>query len=135
MEQRTEGNGLEGSRSEGILVVDDEDGVRHWIGRVLSRAGYHVLQAGNGSAALDVLRAHAPRIDLVLTDVFMPGRGGRDLAMAVRESYPQIPLVFMSGVTEDFGEGGGFGDGAVFLEKPFTEEEVLEVVRVRLARR
>ena len=135
MQQRTEGQGLEGAWPEGILVVDDEDGVRHWLARVLSRAGYHVLQAGNGSAALDVLSAHAPRIDLVLTDVFMPGRGGRDLAMAVKESYPQIPLVFMSGVTEDFGEGGGFGEGAVFLEKPFTEEEVLEVVRVRLARR
>lgn len=135
MEQRTEEQGPGGSGLEGILVVDDEDGVRHWIARVLSRAGYQVLQAGNGAAAVDVLRAHAPRIGLVLTDVFMPGRGGRDLAIVVRESYPQIPLVFMSGVTEDFGEGGGFGDDAVFLEKPFTEDEVLEVVRVRLARR
>ncbi|HUH12410.1 MAG TPA: response regulator [Longimicrobiales bacterium] len=133
MQQRSEGRGLEGSWPEGILVVDDEDAVRRWVARVLTRGGYHVLEAGNGSAALDVLKAHAPRVDLVLTDVFMPGRGGRDLAMAVRGIYPQLRLVFMSGVTEDFGEGGGFGEGAVFLEKPFTEEELLRVVRDELA--
>lgn len=134
MSQQRKGQGRKDPRPEGILVVEDEDTVRQWVARLLDRAGYHVLQAGNGAAALDVLRTHATRLDLVLTDVFMPARGGRDLAMAVRDAYPRIQLVFMSGVTEDFGEGGGFGDGAVFLEKPFTEEELLRVVGAQLAR-
>lgn len=120
--------------SQTILVVDDEHAVRTWVARVLVANGYRVLQADHGGEGLDVLDKHNGEVDLVLTDVFMPEHGGRDLAVAARERYPAVKIVFMSGYTEDLGEGGGFGPGAVFLQKPFPVEQLLDTVRSVLER-
>lgn len=128
----TESNGP--TTAQTILVVDDEHAVRAWVTRILVKSGYRVLQADDGGAALQVLDHHRGEVDLVLTDVFMPHHGGRDLAVATRERHPGVKLIFMSGYTEDFGEGGGFGPGALFLQKPFEADQLLDTVRAELQR-
>src|SRR5688572_27395476 len=84
-----------------ILVVDDDQAVRQVAARVLQRAGYEVLQAGEGAEALRVAREHQGRLDLLLTDVVMPGMNGRELGERLAEERPETRLLYMSAYTED----------------------------------
>jgi len=113
-----------------ILVVEDELQVRAIAARALAGAGYGVAESPNGAAALERLRAGEP-FDLVLTDAAMPDLGGRELAAAVAELRPGLPVVLMSGYAELSGAGAGAGLPGVtgFIEKPFTMQHLLEVVR------
>jgi CheY-like chemotaxis protein len=114
--------------SETVLVAEDEEVVRRLIAQTLGRLGYTVLIAENGAVAIDVL-ANA-EVDLVLTDVVMPGKGGRELAAWVRKHRPGTRVVFMSG----YDSGGGDGeplDGPL-LEKPFTAASLGAQVRAAL---
>src|SRR4051812_36051783 len=80
-----------------VLVVDDEDGVREYVRRVLELAGYAVLPAGCPREAERLFRADPGRVALVLTDVVMPGRSGPELARDLRAIRPGVPVLFMSG--------------------------------------
>ncbi len=117
--------------SEHILVVDDESQIRDICDRLLTRLGYTVTIASEGGEALALLQANpAVPIDLVLTDLVMPGMGGLELRTAIAAVDPTLPLVLMSGYSEDalMIEAN---QGA-FLPKPFTAEELAIAVRQAL---
>ncbi len=115
---------------ETILIVEDEGGIRALVRKILRRQGYHVLEASNGEEALDVLREHAGTIDLLLTDVMMPGMNGVDLSYRAVEVQPAIRVLFVSGYTdESLLEAGRFPQGTAFLQKPFTLGGLLGKVR------
>jgi two-component system cell cycle sensor histidine kinase/response regulator CckA len=122
-ELATEGAG------ETVLVVEDEEAVRNACRRILSRAGFQVVEARAGSEALAEF-ADTP-IDLLLTDVIMPGGlSGRDLAERLQASRPGLPVLFMSGYTADvIATRGILEAGVCVLEKPFSSSELLGKVR------
>jgi two-component system, cell cycle sensor histidine kinase and response regulator CckA len=117
--------------TEAILVVEDERPVRELVVRILKRAGYTTLEAGSAAEADTLMEERHPAIDLLLTDVVLPGgRGGRDIAMSVRSRHPGVPVVFMSGYTQDSAVFDGSVDAnADFLEKPFSPDGLLGTVR------
>ena len=118
-----------------ILVIEDEDAVREMLQIALERSGFRVLVASGGSAALDACESSATPIDLVLTDVVMPGTNGADLAGYLAIRYPKMRTVRMSGFTEAMlGESGMRRDDTLFLQKPFCREELLATVRCALER-
>jgi two-component system, cell cycle sensor histidine kinase and response regulator CckA len=113
-----------------ILIVEDEKTVRDVACRVLMRAGYDVLAAGDGVEALEVGRKRLDDVNLVLTDVIMPRLNGPDLVSQLRALRPGIRVLFTSGYTDD----AVFPQGIVtpdvgFLEKPFTPASLLDAVR------
>jgi signal transduction histidine kinase/CheY-like chemotaxis protein len=117
------------SGGETILVVEDEESVRALVQKVLEKRGYNVLSAPNGAAALEIVGEGEP-IDLLLTDIVMPGIPGQDLARRVAELRPGILVLFMSGYAEDAIAGRGMlGPDANFLEKPFTPSGLATIVR------
>jgi two-component system cell cycle sensor histidine kinase/response regulator CckA len=119
--------------TETILVAEDEDAVRRIASRVLTKEGYRVLEARDGEDALEVLAAHHGAVDLLLTDVVMPGLGGRDLAVRVAENGRGIRVLYMSGYTDDDILRRSFeGEEAVLLHKPFTRDTLLHRVRAAL---
>jgi CheY-like chemotaxis protein len=112
-----------------ILVVDDEDAIRRATAAILARRGYRVLTASSGSEALALL-ASEPHVDLLLSDVIMPGMGGRDLAERARASREGLKVAFISGFTDDeaLRRGGSEADFAL-LQKPFSSAELVAYVR------
>jgi CheY-like chemotaxis protein len=119
-----------------ILLVEDEDAVRDVSSRLLSRAGYTVIEARDGKEALDICTDVSTDIDLVITDMVMPEIGGRELARRVREMRPGVPIVFMSGYTDDDDLTRSYLEtGSVFIEKPFTPELLLSRTRELLSSR
>ncbi len=116
-----------------VLVVEDEAAIRGVIRATLRRAGYVVLEAGDGQDALASIVARPP--DLVLTDILMPRMGGPALARELAARFPDVRVAFMSGYAADFGEGSGAIERlARFLPKPFTGEELRAFVARQLAR-
>jgi two-component system cell cycle sensor histidine kinase/response regulator CckA len=112
-----------------ILIVEDDPLVREMARRSLSEAGHEVLQAADGRTALDLVSKGA-RVDVVLTDLAMPGMGGRELARRLWESRPGLPVVFMSGYTDDIVLRRGLLDSGVpFLEKPLSPVELARKMR------
>ena len=111
---------------ETILVVEDEDAVRRLTCRILSRQGYRVLEAPDGHRALDTWDEHGSEIDLLLTDVVMPGMSGKELAEQIG-----IEPVFMSGYTDDVVLRHGV-EGLRLVQKPFDAETLLGAVRSAL---
>ena len=119
--------------TETILVVEDEAGVRSLTARRLRDAGYTVIEAENGAAALAASGAHAGPIDLLLTDVVMPGLSGPQLAVQFAGLYPRAALLFMSGYTDDLIARHGLRpDQAPMLDKPFSRERLLQMIRAAL---
>jgi PAS domain S-box-containing protein len=115
---------------ETILVVEDEGGIRALVRKILRRQGYHVLEASQGEEALAILRDHGDKIDLLLTDVMMPGMNGVELSYKAVEVRPEIRVMFVSGYTdESLLEAGKFPQGTAFLQKPFTLGSLLGKVR------
>lgn len=118
-----------------VLVVDDELSLLRTVTRVLARSGYQVLQASSGEEALRVAAAHAGPVDLLLTDVSMPGIGGRELSAKFSSAHPSVPIVFMSGQTDDVTLLHEIRVNNVdFLRKPFGVEEILSKVQEALGR-
>jgi two-component system cell cycle sensor histidine kinase/response regulator CckA len=119
-----------GGNSEVILVVDDEPSVLAVSGRTLEEAGYHVITAGNGEEALQVLARRA-EVALVVTDMLMPVLGGEELARRVAADRPDMRFLFTSGHPDN---GGAFAEDGrrVVLDKPFGPEQLLAAVRERL---
>jgi PAS domain S-box-containing protein len=119
--------------SETILVVEDDEPLRDLAVRMLQDAGYRVVEAGNAEAALDTVKAANPRIDLLLTDMVMPGKSGFELLEQARAVDPTLRSLFMSGYTGDLGpQRGRLISEAAFLEKPFTRSSLLKKVRSAL---
>jgi signal transduction histidine kinase len=113
-----------------ILVVDDDDSVRRVTERLLRSSGFTVLAASSGPDALAVAAAHRGHIDLLLTDIVMPGMSGRDLAKDLSELRPTTKILFMSG----YHQHSPLADSQ-FLTKPFHRGELLEKVRAMLSDR
>jgi PAS domain S-box-containing protein len=121
-------DGERGSRT--VLVVEDETPVRHLVTSTLQRAGYTVLSAEDATSAMARLKGHGGPIDLLLTDVIMPGRNGRELARDALEFQPGLPVLFMSGYADrTFGPEGPGGLGDAFLQKPFALDVLIARVR------
>lgn len=118
------------SGTETILLVEDEEVVRHLSRKILESRGFNVLQAENGYAALKLLEKEKPLIDLLFTDVVMPQMGGRELAEHLTEKMPNLKVLFTSGYTDDaVVRHGILSTGANFIQKPFTLEALLKKVR------
>jgi two-component system cell cycle sensor histidine kinase/response regulator CckA len=117
-------------RGETVLVAEDDPSVRTLVKSVLERNGYRVLVAEDGLAALELARLAKGRIDLLLSDVVMPGMNGRALRDALLELYPRLRVLFMSGYTGDVLTGlGGLDRDVSLVSKPFTPEILLGGVR------
>lgn len=115
-----------------ILLVEDEDAVRAFSSRALTNKGYSVLDAPGGETALEILKSHGKAPDLVVTDVIMPEMDGPTLVTKIREMHPDIPVIFVSGYTEDKFKGQ-FGENTYFLPKPFTLQQLAAKVKDVLA--
>jgi PAS domain S-box-containing protein len=115
-----------------VLLVEDEDAVRGFARRALEGAGYRVLAARDGATALAAAADHPGTIDLLLTDVVMPGMSGRALAGRFAERWPDVPVIYMSGYAEDSVLDGT--DGAPLLPKPFDSDTLLRHIRRSLDR-
>ncbi len=120
-----------------ILLIEDDDGVRAMMHRVLARVGYHLIEARNAVEGHFLWRQHGGPtggINLVLTDMIMPGSTGRELAARLRAEHANVPVLFISGYLE----GGMSSDDdpltTRYLEKPFTSRRLLDEVRQLLVR-
>ncbi len=121
---------LRRAKGETVLLVEDEEIVREPARRMLARHGYTVLAAGNADDALAIVRDHPGRIDLLLTDVVMPGRSGKELSVAVVEHLSTTKVLFMSGYSQDvIVHQGMLEDGVSLIEKPFSADDLLRKVR------
>jgi CheY-like chemotaxis protein len=122
---------LEGT--ETIMVVEDEPMVRKLAVKALKRHGYSVLEAEEGRACLDTLRDHEGPLDLLLSDVVMPGMNGRELYREVKGLFPGARVLFMSGYTENIvTHQGVLDEGIPFIQKPFSVQDLATRVRVVL---
>jgi two-component system cell cycle sensor histidine kinase/response regulator CckA len=107
-----------------ILVVEDEPDLARIVTRILSKAGYRVVTAHSGPAALEMFQRHG--CDAVLTDVIMPEMSGRRLVELLHRQRPDLPVLYMSGYSNGLlGAAGGLDDGVTFVEKPFTANDIL----------
>jgi CheY-like chemotaxis protein len=120
-------------RTETILVVDDDVAVRGVVRRILEGGGYRVVEAENGAAAIEAAESD-PAIGALVTDMVMPEMGGRELALALRGSFPDIAVLLMSGYANAPMLRTEIEDtGFAFLEKPFTASALLQAVAELLA--
>jgi two-component system, cell cycle sensor histidine kinase and response regulator CckA len=110
------------------LVVEDDPVVRSMAARALTEAGYRVLEAEDGRAALDLVRGHAGRLDLLVTDVGMPEVDGYELACSLREERPGLPVVFMSGYGDQESRRQPLGAAQSFLQKPLSPDVLVRAV-------
>jgi PAS domain S-box-containing protein len=118
------------ARGETVLLVEDEAIVREPAQRMLARHGYTVLAAGSAEEALAIVRGHPSRIDLLLTDVVMPGRSGKELSVDVAKLRPTIKVLFMSGCSQEvIVHRGVLQEGASLIEKPFSRDSLLRKLR------
>jgi two-component system cell cycle sensor histidine kinase/response regulator CckA len=117
------------AESKTILLVEDDPMIRTLVAQTLELKNYQVLLADDGWEAVQVARKHEGKIDLLFTDVVMPGLGGAELAVAVREIHPEIKELFMSGYARSQVTEEGVPEDAALLEKPFTPDKALAMVK------
>lgn len=123
-----------------ILVVDDEPEIRDLVREVLSAQSYRILEAGNAEEALRVAESHGGPIDLLLTDVVMPGVHGHQLAARLLTRRPELKVLYMSGFALVQAQHGvleveaGLEPGSPILPKPFTAEALAKKVSELLSR-
>jgi DNA-binding response OmpR family regulator len=110
--------------------VEDEESVRELVRLTLASRGYKVLEAENGEGGLRIAETCKEPIDILITDVVMPGIGGRELAKKLLALRPGISVLYLSGYTEDAViTHGALAPGTAFLQKPFTLQSLAEKVR------
>jgi two-component system, cell cycle sensor histidine kinase and response regulator CckA len=119
--------GANGASGATVLVVEDEDAVRQLTCRILESGGFRCLSASDGEEALRLHGEADPPIDLLLTDVVIPGMSGRELAERISAEGSEVPVLFMSGYTDDVVDGG-----AALVQKPFTAASLLRSVHQAL---
>jgi two-component system, cell cycle sensor histidine kinase and response regulator CckA len=116
--------------TETILLVEDDSSVRTLLRDALQKLGYRVIEAKHGLEACLLASQEIDRLDLLLTDMVMPGMGGRELAQHLITIKPDLRILFMSGFTDDIGILAGHEQGTSgFLQKPFTPELLARTVR------
>jgi len=116
--------------SETVLLVEDEESVRQLVRETLESKGYKVLEADHGEAALQLAADHAAEIDILITDVVMPGMSGRELSARLCATCPHTKVLYLSGYTEDaIAHEGVLESGTAFLQKPFTLQMLSRKVR------
>ena len=116
--------------SETVLLVEDEESVRELVRVTLTSRGYNVLEAENGECGLRIAEEYKEHIDILVTDVVMPGIGGRELARKLLLLRPGISVLYLSGYTEDaVVTPGALGPSTAFLQKPFTLQNLAKKVR------
>jgi two-component system, cell cycle sensor histidine kinase and response regulator CckA len=121
--------------SETVLLTEDEAGVRQLAKRILENAGYRVLEAANGDEGERLFAQHSGSIDLLVTDVIMPGCGGPELLSRLHVQSPTLRVLYMSGYTEQSAATQtGIDRGIPFVQKPFTAAEFVRQVREALDR-
>ena len=119
--------------NETILVVEDDSDIQELLETFLSHYGYKVLMASNGKQGIELFRKHKKTIRLVISDVIMPEVSGKKLAEAITADKPDMPLLFISGYTDDVINRQGVPEnGAYFLSKPFSPDELVAKVREML---
>jgi two-component system cell cycle sensor histidine kinase/response regulator CckA len=124
---------LTAGHGETLLVVEDEDALRDVAGRILSGAGYRVLAADGGTQALELAALYDGTIDLLVSDVVMPGMLGKELAERLVDVRPDTRVLYMSGYAQPvLASQGTLEPGVALLEKPFTAADLLGAVRRRL---
>ena len=124
----------EGGGSETILLVEDDGAVRRLARTVLSTAGYHVLDARDGEEAIVLVGSGRKAIDLLISDVVMPGVSGHELAQRLAQRYANMRVLYTSGYTKFATQGSGIDLSAPFLPKPFRPADLLTKVREVLGR-
>ncbi len=124
-----------GRGSETVLVVEDEEPLRRLTRRILESRGYTVFDAADGEEAIRTLASVSSHVDLLLTDVVMPGMSGRELVECLLPVYPWLRVLFMSGYTEDMMLQHRVAElGITVVEKPFTRDDLARAVRNTLDR-
>ena len=114
-----------------VLVVDDEEDLRDIMQRMLERRGYNTLIAGDSESAIATCREHEGEIDVLVTDLGLPGVSGGDLSRAAVALRPSMRVVYISGLPKDIAVTKGLiGDDALLVKKPFTSELLIEALRV-----
>jgi two-component system, cell cycle sensor histidine kinase and response regulator CckA len=122
-------------RGETILVVEDEQVVRSLVLRILEAYGYRVYQAPTGIAALEFLSKPGTEVDLVVSDIVMPRMSGRELGAKLKEKFPGLPILYMSGYSgTEIKQQGLIEEGAAFIQKPITPDALAIAVRSELDR-
>ncbi|WP_245919809.1 hybrid sensor histidine kinase/response regulator [Melittangium boletus] len=118
-------------RAEGetVLVVEDEALLRELVVEILGELGYRTIEAEDGPAGLKVVQSKKQRIDLLVTDIGLPGLNGRQLADAARESRPGLKVLFMTGYAENAVFGNGLDSGMQMITKPFNPDALASRVR------
>jgi DNA-binding NtrC family response regulator len=114
---------------ETLMVVEDETAVRNLVASALRHDGYHLLLATSAEEALLLDDGHPGPIDLLLTDAIMPGKSGIELAAAMAARRPGLPVIIMSGYTEETLTGGPLEKPISLLQKPFTPRELRRRIR------
>jgi signal transduction histidine kinase/CheY-like chemotaxis protein len=115
---------------EKVLLVEDDDAVRRMTCEFLKIKGYTVIQARSAAEAIEWMQAHDGMVDLVLTDVLMPGMKGRELVDQLLQVHPRLKVLYMSAYTEDDAINIGIlSPGTAFIEKPFSPDELAGKVR------
>jgi two-component system cell cycle sensor histidine kinase/response regulator CckA len=114
-----------------VLVVDDEAGIRAIARRALEEAGYQVLEASNGRAAIELL-AQGSAPDLLIADLNMPGLGGNEMVRRIRTTRPDLKVLYVSGHISRLMDARPLWEGEAFLNKPFTNEGLREAVALLL---
>nr|MEE4266528.1 PocR ligand-binding domain-containing protein [Candidatus Krumholzibacteria bacterium] len=119
---------------ETILLVEDEPTLLKITSTMLGRLGYTVLKAGSPAEAMEIAQNHESTIDLLLTDVVMPGMNGKDLAATLFDHLPELKRLFMSGYTANvIAHHGVLDEGVFFIQKPFSKQELAAKIREALA--
>ncbi|MFW6324526.1 MAG: PAS domain S-box protein, partial [Desulfovibrionales bacterium] len=116
--------------TETILLVEDNDHVRDLLHAILEKNGYTILVARSGNEALSILEGHRGPVDMLLTDVIMPGMNGEQLHNRMKEIYPKIKTLFVSGHPKDvISESGVIREGINFIQKPFSVSTIETALR------
>ena len=114
--------------SETILLAEDDPIIREFVGQTLTQQGYTVLTAEDGGEGIKIARTYTGGIDLLFSDIVMPGLDGLELAIAMKELFPQIKVLFMSGCSRTELQKEEIPGNAILLEKPFTTDLLLSTV-------
>jgi CheY-like chemotaxis protein len=116
--------------NETVVIAEDNEGVRELTSDILTKSGYCVLTASNTDDLLQTIQDYNGSIDLLLTDVIMPGLNGRELYDRLKDSYPSLKVIFMSGYTDDvIAHHGILEEGVDFIQKPFSVNILTDKLR------
>jgi CheY-like chemotaxis protein len=127
---------LASGEAEAILVVEDDPDLRSYLGEILRSLDYRVVVASNSAEALGLLAKSGRHIDLLLTDIIMPGLNGRQLVEKARDQYPDLKVLYMTGYSRNaVVHQGRLDEGVDLLQKPISQAELAHRVRVILDRK